>query len=492
MQDGAAKLLATHLSSPHLDPTRRRVFQRAFDRLISRDPKNAWTSGQWMTERRGGSDVSLTETIATHAPFPKESTPSDEMLGPWSIDGFKWFSSATDSSMTVMLAQTPKGLSAFFAPMYRASSAQQGQPSSLPEKELNGITISRLKNKFGTKSLPTAELELKGTRAYLVGNEGQGIKEISAVLTMTRLYTAMTTAGYVGRGLGIARAFTRVREVGAGRGRRVALVNSPLHMNTLAKLTGNLHAMNLFVFFVAWLLGISEHQNISTTKASAAAEVLKPGSQGDVDLLLRALTSIVKAVVSKRGIHTLQECMEALGGVGYLDNSESEAINVARLFRDCCVQSIWEGTTDVLATDTVRVFKGRQGNEVLDALDRWVRNSLSRVDSKFAKEKESLSGTWGKLRRQLEGGDQESLTVSGREIMFNIADIIVGILLLADAQQDMDPAFLTITRRYLNEAGITQGDSEYAAKSVKATLELNQIIVFGNPANRSEQSISKL
>ena len=82
------------------------------------------------------------------------------------------------------------------------------------ETELNGIVIQRLKNKFGTKSLPTAELELSGTRAYLIGEEGRGIQEISTILDITRLYSAVSAVGYLGRGLAIARSFATPRFLG--------------------------------------------------------------------------------------------------------------------------------------------------------------------------------------------------------------------------------------------------------------------------------------
>ena len=374
MTDGAAKLLRTQLSSSQLDPTTRRVFQDAYDRLISREPQKAWTSGQWMTERSGGSDVSGTETIATYSPFPENATKSDIPLGPWRIDGFKWFSSATDSSMTVLLAQTSKGLSTFFAPIYKPLSAAA---ASEGVKESNGIFIQRLKNKFGTKSLPTGELELTGTRGYLIGKEGQGIQEISAILNITRLYSAVSAIGYLGRGLAIAKAYAKVREIGAGKGKRVRLINSPLHVNTLAAVAGEYHALMLFTFFGAWLLGISEQDPAPAPSNSASWKTrLRPDDPSDITLLLRILFPVLKASVCKRSIHALQECMEALGGVGYLDNTENESINIARLYRDCCVLSIWEGTTDVLASDTLRVLSGRMGNEVSTAMDRWISKTL--------------------------------------------------------------------------------------------------------------------
>lgn len=146
-----------------------------------------------MTERPGGSDVSRSETTATYEPLPN----STSNLGPWKIDGHKFFSSATDADMTVLLAKTGKNkkLSAFYAPM------------RLPNGERNGVRIIRLKKKLGTKALPTAELELKGMRAWLIGNEGDGVREISNVLNITRVHNAVVSASLMRRGLSVAKVY---------------------------------------------------------------------------------------------------------------------------------------------------------------------------------------------------------------------------------------------------------------------------------------------
>ena len=184
MQDGAAAIISSQLASKYLDLETRNILSSVFERLVSCDPAEAWTSGQWMTERVGGSDVSGTETVATFATAMNEDTSVDgEPLGEWIIDGFKWFSSATDSQMAVLLARTPKGISCFFAPTRRLVS---GSTIS----ELNGIRIQRLKSKLGTRAVPTAELELRGMRARLLGAEGNGIRVISWMLNITRLHNA--------------------------------------------------------------------------------------------------------------------------------------------------------------------------------------------------------------------------------------------------------------------------------------------------------------
>jgi alkylation response protein AidB-like acyl-CoA dehydrogenase len=296
MQDGAARLLQRHLSKKTgLSPTERHVFQNAFDHLISRDSANAWTSGQWMTERTGGSDVSRTETVATYDPYPDSSAAPladlDEKipLGPWSVSGFKWFSSATDSQMTILLAKTDpsKGVSAFLAPMRRHNPSLVSPTGSRGGTELNGVTLQRLKHKFGTQSLPTAELELNGMRAWLIGEEGKGIHEISTILNITRVHTTVSSMGYLGRSLAIARSFALVREVGMTRGRRAPLSSHPLHMRTLATTTIDYHAMMLLTYFTISLLGQSE----SPSPPSPSPFPLQPPTH-IVPSLLRTLPSL--------------------------------------------------------------------------------------------------------------------------------------------------------------------------------------------------------
>ncbi|KAJ7353912.1 hypothetical protein OS493_031357 [Desmophyllum pertusum] len=151
MTDGAAKSIEVSDLTEKLS-----VLQDAYSHLTSRDPKEFWTSGQWMTERKGGSDVANgTETLAV----PQED-------GTYRLYGYKWFSSATDADMTLTLArvQNPdgstvpgtKGLTMF----YLQTRNEDGK--------LNDFEVQRLKNKLGTRQLPTAELLLHGSLAHKV------------------------------------------------------------------------------------------------------------------------------------------------------------------------------------------------------------------------------------------------------------------------------------------------------------------------------------
>ncbi|KAL7963401.1 acyl-CoA dehydrogenase/oxidase C-terminal [Trichoderma compactum] len=457
MQDGAAALLRRHLASRRISEAERKVFEDAYRRLISRDPSVAWTSGQWMTERSGGSDVSQTETVATYQPEEAEGALASREgkipLGPWSVNGFKWFSSATDSNMTILLARTSQGgLSTFFAPMRRhdpTAKTMTGHPKANGSR-LNGVWIQRLKNKLGTQSLPTAELVLEDMRGWKIGEEGKGIQEISTILTLTRIHNVVTACGYVGRGLGIARAYARRREVGAGRGARMKLTESTLHMRTLANLTAEYHGLMLLSNFCGYLLGISEHEATPPTSALAA---LTPADRL-IDPLLRIVVPLAKAYVCKASVPLLYSCMESLGGVGYLVNEEQEYLNVARLYRDCCVLPIWEGTTDVLCTDMIRALKHpKTGAQSLDALENFIKTSYAlRNEPSVSKPPDwDPVAKWTAMRTYIDEKKQADLVGEGREILWDIAEILISLLLFVDASTDGNEAAQEILHRFVQD-----------------------------------------
>ncbi|KAK3365807.1 hypothetical protein B0T24DRAFT_636834 [Lasiosphaeria ovina] len=489
MQDGAARLLKRHLAkqdSSSMTPTQRRVFQNAFDHFTSRDSTKAWTSGQWMTERTGGSDVSLTETVATYDPYPAGdgnpatpwANPEEGIpLGPWSITGFKWFSSATDSQATILLAMTQpgKGVSAFFAPMRRHNPSLVSATGRPGGTELNGVTIQRLKNKFGTQSLPTAELELKGMRGWLIGDEGKGIQEISTILNITRVHTTVSSLAYLGRSLAVAKAFALVREVGVGKGKRVPLSNHPLHMRTLSGTATEYHAMMLLVFYTLYVLGLDERPPSSPPNHTVTETSRAPSPPPHlVAPLLRVLSSLHKAYVCEHVVPLVFGCMEALGGVGYLVNAESEHLNVARLFRDACVGAIWEGTTDVLSSDTLRALKHpATGRDSLAALDWLVDSALS---SSGGEASASIRREWASLRARLVAEDQPALLPDARQLVFRLAEIQMAALFVLDAVADPGPEVEAMCQRYLAKKGFA-GAAAVAVDAAQG-LRLDQAIVY--------------
>jgi alkylation response protein AidB-like acyl-CoA dehydrogenase len=468
MADGAARLLSLHLDDP--DGRKAAVFRESFARLTSRDVERAWTSGQWMTERSGGSEVRGTETLAQFVGSDGGAVDSTGMpLGPWKVDGFKWFSSATDSNMTILLAQTPNGLSTFYAPMRRKSSSLAAEADGT---ELNGVTIQRLKPKLGTRALPTAELELKGMRAYLLGKEGQGVREISAVLNITRIHTGLSALGMWARGLAISRAFARVRRVVGG----TLLTDLPAHVRTMAREAVAYAAMMHLGFVSVAALGcVEQKERIWPFQSAQEAAALS-----------RLLTPVTKAMCSKRAISGLQECMESLGGVGYLEDEQQ--FNIARLYRDANVLSIWEGTTEVLAADLVRVITGRTGQEVRKALDAWVRRQISSWGSSWAAEEECVRAELAVLEELWSNMSAQELVYNGREGLERLSFLVGAVMMVEDARRDGNRVATAMARRW-----IASRDADIVGQRVpwKDDSEMDKLIAFRFEAD-SKQDPAKL
>lgn len=463
MTDGAATLLGRHLDDPEGEqPGRTRVFEEAYSRLTSRDPTLAWTSGQWMTERSGGSDVSGTETVAqrmSQSEVEREAKAGRHLdavgmaLGPWKIDGFKWFSSATDSEMAVLLARTAKGgLSAFYLPMRRRTG--DGTPNAEifgeetpPQTELNGVRIQRLKSKLGTRSLPTAELELKGARGWLIGTEGQGVKDISAILNMTRLHTGAGSVANWARGLAICRAYSKVRKVRGG-----LLQDNPAHLCWMAGETAKYWAATHFVFLGVFLQGALE-QDWEEMLANTQAAKLAPKDKTQVAVLLRLILPVMKAQVSVASVHGLRQCMECLGGVGYCENNEDGGLmNIAKIYRDNLVNPIWEGTVSVMAEDVVRVLLDKRlgdGDVLSNVFFPWVRSVLHSSSLVFTSEIAVVEGRLHALSDIVLGAQKEELLYRGRDLLDHIEVIVSGSVLMFDASVNQDPIAQEIARRWV-------------------------------------------
>jgi len=304
MTDGAARTLLS-LGDPEL-------VERALPHLTSRDPATFWTSGQWMTERTGGSDVGLTQTVARRSPEG------------WRLYGTKWFTSATTAQMALTLARPEgngaggKGLALFFVETRGANG------------RMNGIQINRLKDKLGTRKVPTAELTLDGALAVPVAGLTDGIRNMASMLNVTRTWNAVASTWMMRRALALARDFAKRRvQFGA------PLSEKPLHVDTLAGLEAEFHGGFLLAFRAAELLGKMEAR-------TATEEEL---------LLQRLATPLAKLTTGRQTVHVTSEVVESFGGAGYVEDT-----GVPRLLADAQVLSIWEGTTNVLSLDTLRAM----------------------------------------------------------------------------------------------------------------------------------------
>lgn len=304
MTDGAAKTLLSHPKTA--------VTEAAVARLTSRDPARMWTSGQWMTERTGGSDVSRTETVARRD--------GDD----WRLYGTKWFSSATTSEMALTLARPEgnpegsRGLALFYLETRRADGS------------LNHIAVNRLKDKLGTRKVPTAELTLDGTLAVPVAGLGEGVRNITPMLTITRTWNAICAVSGMRRAVALARDYAR-RRMAFG----AMLSEKPLHADTLAGMAAEAEAHFHLAFRAVELLGRDE---------SGVA------SDGEAELL-RLITPLVKLTTAKAAVAVASEALECFGGAGFVEDT-----GLPQLLRDAQVLPIWEGTTNVLSLDALRAM----------------------------------------------------------------------------------------------------------------------------------------
>lgn len=305
MTDGAARTLVEHGGADDM---------MVVGRLTTRDFERAWTSGQWMTETTGGSDISQTATIARR----------DE-VGAWRLYGTKWFTSAVNADVALALAR-PEGAAegSSSLALFRVHFKQQDGIHT------NHISVRRLKDKLGTRALPTAELELEGATAHPVGDPeaGGGVRRISTMLNITRVHNALGSAGALARGLAWARAYASVREVGGK-----LLRDYDIHRAVLADLAVDYAAALELAFRCAELLGKAEHGVITD----------------DEKILFRGLVPVAKLATAKWAVAGVTEAMESVGGVAYCEDS-----TIPALVRNTHVLPIWEGTTNVLALDFLR------------------------------------------------------------------------------------------------------------------------------------------
>jgi alkylation response protein AidB-like acyl-CoA dehydrogenase len=324
MTDGAARTL--------LDAGDAASIERYVSRLTSRDPAVMWTSGQWMTERTGGSDVSQTETVAR-----------PDGAGGWKLFGTKWFTSATTAQMALTLARpdgNPEG-SRGLAMFLVETRDERGL--------LRGITVNRLKDKLGTRKVPTAELTLDGAPAMLVGAAGDGVRAITPMLSVTRTWNAVSAACMIRRALALASDYARRR-----RAFGALLVDKPLHVDTLAGLEAEYAGAFLLAFRAVELLGLRDH-----------------GGSDEDERLARALTPIAKLTTAKQAVSVISEAIEACGGAGYVEDT-----GLPRLLADAQVLPIWEGTTNVLSLDTLRAL-GKGG--AIEAIAAEVKSRLAQA-----------------------------------------------------------------------------------------------------------------
>ncbi|APY61684.1 isovaleryl-CoA dehydrogenase [Salmonella enterica] len=276
--------------------------------LLPGGQKRGLLIGMGMTEKQGGSDV-LSNT--THA----ERLADDS----YRLVGHKWFFSVPQSDAHLVLAQAKGGLSCFFVPRF------------LPDGQRNSVRLERLKDKLGNRSNASAEVEFQDTVGWRLGEEGEGIRQILKMGGMTRLDCALGSHGLMRRAFSVAIYHAHQRQA-FGK----PLIEQPLMRQTLSRMALCLEGQTALLFRLA-----------------RAWEQRREAKEA---LWARLFTPAAKFAICKQGIPFVAEAMEVLGGMGYCEESE-----LPRLYREMPVNSIWEGSGNIMCLDVLRVLTKQHG-----------------------------------------------------------------------------------------------------------------------------------
>ncbi|MEP7178328.1 MAG: acyl-CoA dehydrogenase family protein [Pseudonocardiales bacterium] len=340
--------------------------------------KHGLIAGMSMTEKQGGSDVRANTTRAV---------PSGE--GTYRLTGHKWFTSAPMSDLFLTLAQAPGGLSCFLV------------PRMLPDGTRNAFYLQRLKDKLGNKSNASAEVEYDDADGWLVGDEGRGVRTIIEMVNMTRLDCALMAAGGMRTGVSNAMHHATHRSVFGAR-----LLEQPAMLNVLADLAVDSEAATTVVLRLAGA--------VDRAVRGDAAEIA----------FRRVGLAVTKYWLCKRFSTHAAESLECLGGNGYVEDS-----GMPRLYREAPLVSIWEGSGNVAALDTLRAMvKEPETVEAFFAELDLAAGADPRYDDALAL-----------LRKEF--ADLEDLQYRARRIVERMALLLQGALLQRHGSPAVSDAF---------------------------------------------------
>jgi putative acyl-CoA dehydrogenase len=330
-----------------------------------------------MTEKQGGSDVraNLTEARPT------------SVEGEYTLHGHKWFTSAPMNDVFLVLAQAPGGLTCFLVPRV------------LPGGERNRLDVVRLKDKLGNRSNASSELELHGTWARRLGDEGRGVRTIIEMVAATRLDCVLGSTSLMRRAVSEASWHVAHRSAFGG-----ALADKPLMRNVIADLAVETEA--------------------ATALAMRLAAAVDRRDDPHEAALRRIGLPLAKFWVCKRTPAMVAEALECLGGNGYVEDS-----GMPLLFRESPLNSVWEGSGNVNALDVLRAL-GREP----DALNAWLVE-VGRARGEDPRLDRAVEGVLEQL------ADTSDLELRARRLAGQMAAVLQGALLVQHAPAPVAEAF---------------------------------------------------
>ncbi|WP_323782669.1 acyl-CoA dehydrogenase family protein [Thalassovita sp.] len=371
-----AKAWGPKLIARHYDPSVRPL-----------SAKQGVTMGMAMTEKQGGSDVRANSTTAVR-----------DGDG-YRLTGHKWFCSAPMCDGFLTLAQAPEGLTCFLVPRW------------LEDGNRNTMHLQRLKDKLGNRANASSEIEYHNTMAYRLGDEGQGVKTIIEMVHHTRLDTAMAPAGLMRAALSEAKWWISHRSAFQRR-----LIDQPLMQAVIADLALDWEA--------ALALAMSCARAFDSEQAEDRA-------------FARIAVALAKYLSNKRAPGVIYEAMEALGGMGYIEETP-----MPMLYREAPLNSIWEGSGNVICLDILRTLaKAPLAGEVL-------MNRLQRVAGADARYDAAL-------KTHLERWPALPTEAEARWFTESLATLLAAAILIETAPHAVADGF--VTARIANLRGATAG-----------------------------------
>ncbi|HEY2041487.1 MAG TPA: acyl-CoA dehydrogenase family protein [Jatrophihabitans sp.] len=356
--------------------------------LAEPSTKAGLLAGMAMTEKQGGSDVRANTTTAT---------PTSD--GSYRITGHKWFCSAPMCDVFLVLAQAPGGLSCFLVPRV------------LPDGSRNVFAIQRLKDKLGNKSNASSEVEFDRTTGWLVGEEGRGVPTIIDMVTMTRLDCVIGSASL----------------------QRAALTQAMHHVANRSAFGNTILDQPLMAEVIS---------DLAVEVAASAALMLRLATavdNGETDLL-RLAVAAGKFWICKRTPIVVSEALECLGGAGYVEESP-----LPRYFRESPLNSIWEGSGNVIALDVIRALhRNPAAGQNLDAELDSTAGRDPRLDADTDRLRKILSGL---------GADPDADARQARTVASLIARTLQASLLIRATEQPTDSGLSTAPGQPSDSAG---------------------------------------
>lgn len=375
------------------------VKDRYLPRLVTTNFYDQWDGAMFMTERSGGSDLSRTETTAI-----KDGEQ-------WLLDGEKWFCSNVDARAILTLARPEdagpgtKGLALFLVP----SVLEDGAP--------NGIHIRRIKDKLGTRSVPTGEVTFERAVAFQIGEPGVGLVRMMEMVNVSRLGVAVMGAGIARRSVLEAAIHASQREA-FGR----LIRDYPMVRETLIDMQVEAEAALVMCLESSWIGG----------KVAA-------GTAGEAEEdLLRILTPITKIRSTRAGLDNAVQAVEVLGGNGYIEDWPT-----ARQLRDAQCHTIWEGTENINSLDVLRAMAQRGAHlALLDRVDRAAGMASGEDAETLARAKDEASRA-AKLT-------SDAPEIHARRFAHLLADLACASLLVEHSVESGSARSRLVAKRYLD------------------------------------------